>query len=158
MRKRNLAHISHTNTYLHIYLHAAYSLMLSTMSEANSTPPPLTGVREEAEAKGWTMVLKNDLASPAWTQRARSSYLALLLLLSLHATQVVQSDIEFPRDHHFSWRAGRENWPILPVIFLVCPSGYPLTCLSLWLPASRPVAFCSPPVSRSVCLSACRSV
>ncbi|CAL8267595.1 unnamed protein product [Lota lota] len=53
------------------------------------------------------MVLEHDFAAGAWTQRVPSSYLALLLLLSLHATQVVQSDIEFPRDRHFSWRAGQ---------------------------------------------------
>lgn len=62
-----------------------------------------TGVREEA--MGWTMTLKDDFGVIAWTPRA-GSHLSLLLLLSLFSFSV-QSDIAYPKDRHFSWRAGR---------------------------------------------------
>lgn len=62
-----------------------------------------TGVREEA--MGWTMTLKDDFGVIAWTRRAGNS-LSLFLLLSLFSLSV-QSDIVFPKDHHFSWKAGK---------------------------------------------------
>lgn len=62
-----------------------------------------TGVREEA--MGWTMTLKDDFGVIAWTRRAGSN-LSLVLLVSLFSFSV-QSDIVFPKDHHFSWRAGK---------------------------------------------------
>ena len=80
------------------------------------------------------MVLEHGFAAGARTQGAPSSYLALLLLLSLHATQVVQSDIEFPRDRHFSWRAGRK----------------PETPPSVRLSFRPSVCFCPPLVGLSV--------
>lgn len=53
----------------------------------------------------WTMTLKDDFGVIAWTRRA-GSYLSLFLLLSLFAFSV-PSDILFPKDHHFSWKAGK---------------------------------------------------
>lgn len=62
-----------------------------------------TGVREEA--MGWTMILKDDFGVIAWARRT-GNYLSLFLLLSLFSIPV-QSDIVFPEDHHFSWKAGK---------------------------------------------------
>uniref|UniRef100_A0A3B5A609 Thrombospondin type 1 domain containing 7B n=1 Tax=Stegastes partitus TaxID=144197 RepID=A0A3B5A609_9TELE len=52
---------------------------------------------------GWTMTLKDDFGVIAWTRRA-GNYLSLFLLLSLFSIPA-HSDIVFPKDHHFSWRA-----------------------------------------------------
>uniref|UniRef100_A0A3B4YAH4 Thrombospondin type-1 domain-containing protein 7A n=1 Tax=Seriola lalandi dorsalis TaxID=1841481 RepID=A0A3B4YAH4_SERLL len=52
---------------------------------------------------GWTMILEDDFGVIAWTRRA-GNYISLFLLLSLFSTPV-QSDILFPKDHHFSWKA-----------------------------------------------------
>nr|XP_043874554.1 thrombospondin type-1 domain-containing protein 7B isoform X2 [Solea senegalensis] len=54
---------------------------------------------------GWTMILKDDFGVIAWALRA-GNYLSFLLLLSLFSSPV-QSDIVFPKDHHFSWKAGQ---------------------------------------------------
>lgn len=54
---------------------------------------------------GWTMILEDDFGVIAWTRRA-GSYLSLFLLLSLLSAPV-QSDIVFPKDHHFSWKTGK---------------------------------------------------
>lgn len=62
-----------------------------------------TGVREEA--MGWTMTLKDDFGVITWTRRAGNS-LSLFLVLSLFSFSA-QSDIAFPKDHHFSWKAGK---------------------------------------------------
>ncbi|KAG7502166.1 hypothetical protein JOB18_015025 [Solea senegalensis] len=64
-----------------------------------------SGVREEA--MGWTMILKDDFGVIAWALRA-GNYLSFLLLLSLFSSPV-QSDIVFPKDHHFSWKAGQQQ-------------------------------------------------
>ncbi len=63
----------------------------------------LTGVREEA--MGWTMTLKDDCGVIAWTRRV-GNYVSLFLLLSLISFSV-QSDIVLPKDHRFSWKAGK---------------------------------------------------
>uniref|UniRef100_A0A3P8SWS5 Thrombospondin type 1 domain containing 7B n=1 Tax=Amphiprion percula TaxID=161767 RepID=A0A3P8SWS5_AMPPE len=52
---------------------------------------------------GWTMTLKDDFGVIAWTWQA-GNYLSLFLLLSLFSIPV-HSDIVFPKDHQFSWRA-----------------------------------------------------
>ncbi|KAG8000762.1 Thrombospondin type-1 domain-containing protein 7B [Nibea albiflora] len=54
---------------------------------------------------GWTMTLKDDFGVIAWKRRA-GYYLSLFVLLSLFSFSV-QSDIVFPKDHHFSWKAGQ---------------------------------------------------
>ncbi|XP_040005222.1 thrombospondin type-1 domain-containing protein 7B [Xiphias gladius] len=54
---------------------------------------------------GWTMILKDDFGVIAWAWRT-GNYLSLFLLLSLFSIPV-QSDIVFPEDHHFSWKAGQ---------------------------------------------------
>ncbi|XP_029315244.1 thrombospondin type-1 domain-containing protein 7B isoform X2 [Cottoperca gobio] len=54
---------------------------------------------------GWTMTLKYDFGVIAWTRRA-GNYLSFFLLLSLFSI-TVQSDIVFPKDHNFSWKAGQ---------------------------------------------------
>ncbi|XP_047457726.1 thrombospondin type-1 domain-containing protein 7B isoform X2 [Mugil cephalus] len=54
---------------------------------------------------GWTMTLKDDFGVIAWTRQA-GNYLSLFLLLSLVSIPV-RSDIVFPKDHHFSWKAGQ---------------------------------------------------
>lgn len=54
---------------------------------------------------GWTMTLKDDFGVIAWTRRA-GNYLSLFLFWSLFSFSV-QSDIAFPKDHHFSWKAGK---------------------------------------------------
>ncbi|KAM4608386.1 thrombospondin type-1 domain-containing protein 7B [Polymixia lowei] len=51
------------------------------------------------------MILKDDFGVIAWTRRA-GNYLSFFFLLSLIVIQV-QSDIEFPKDHHFSWKTGQ---------------------------------------------------
>lgn len=71
-----------------------------------------TGVREEA--MGWTMTLKDDFGVIAWTRRA-GNYLSLFLLLSLFSFSV-QSDIVFPRDHHFSWKTGKISLFIVVIL------------------------------------------
>lgn len=55
---------------------------------------------------GWTMTLKDDFGVIAWTRRGAANNLSLFLLLSLFSFSV-QSDIVFPRDRHFSWKAGK---------------------------------------------------
>ncbi|XP_056145668.1 thrombospondin type-1 domain-containing protein 7B [Lampris incognitus] len=54
---------------------------------------------------GWTMILKDDCGVIAWTWRT-GSHLPLLFLLSLVSTQV-KPDMEFHKDHHFSWKTGQ---------------------------------------------------
>lgn len=54
---------------------------------------------------GWTMTLKDDFGVIAWTRQA-GSYLSLFLLLSLFSISV-RLDNVYPRDHHFSWKAGK---------------------------------------------------
>ncbi|XP_039883311.1 thrombospondin type-1 domain-containing protein 7B isoform X1 [Simochromis diagramma] len=54
---------------------------------------------------GWTMTLKDDFGVIAWTRQA-GSYLSLFLLLSLFSISV-RLDNVYPRDHHFSWKAGQ---------------------------------------------------
>lgn len=71
---------------------------------ADEFPVLPTGVREEA--MGWTMTLKDDFGVIAWTRRGAANNLSLFLLLSLFSFSV-QSDIVFPRDRHFSWKAGK---------------------------------------------------
>ena len=61
---------------------------------------------------GWTMTLKDDFGVIAWTRRGAGNYLSLFLLLSLFSFSV-QSDIVFPRDHHFSWKAGKMSVALL---------------------------------------------
>lgn len=62
-----------------------------------------SGVREEA--MGWTMTVRDDLGVIAWTRRA-GNRLSLFLLLSLFSLSV-QSDVAFPREDRFSWKAGK---------------------------------------------------
>lgn len=57
---------------------------------------------------GWTMTLKDDFGVIAWTRRA-GNYLILFFLLSLFSIPV-QSDIVFPKDHHFSWKTGKMSY------------------------------------------------
>lgn len=54
---------------------------------------------------GWTMTLKDDFGVIAWTRRT-GNFLSLFLLLSLFSFSL-ESDIVFPKDHHFSWKAGK---------------------------------------------------
>lgn len=61
---------------------------------------------------GWTMILEDDFGVIAWTRRA-GNYLSLFLLLSLFSVPV-QSDFVFPKEHHFSWKTGKNlnfNYP-----------------------------------------------
>ncbi|KAM7407697.1 hypothetical protein PAMA_003439 [Pampus argenteus] len=54
---------------------------------------------------GWTMTLKDDVGVIAWTRRA-GNYLSFFFLLSLLSIPL-QSDIVFPKEHHFSWKTGQ---------------------------------------------------
>lgn len=56
----------------------------------------------------WTMTLKDDLGAIAWTRRA-GNYLSLLLLLLLFSSSTL-SDITYPKNQHFSWKAGKSNF------------------------------------------------
>ncbi|KAI4805922.1 hypothetical protein KUCAC02_010515 [Chaenocephalus aceratus] len=56
---------------------------------------------------GWTMTLKDDFGVISWTRRA-GNCLGFLLLFSLVSISV-QSDIVFPKDRHFSWKAGQQH-------------------------------------------------
>ncbi|XP_034041977.1 thrombospondin type-1 domain-containing protein 7B [Thalassophryne amazonica] len=53
----------------------------------------------------WTMTLQDDFGVIAWTRRA-GDCLILFFLLCIFSIPV-QSDIVFPKDHHFSWKAGQ---------------------------------------------------
>ncbi|XP_029967914.1 thrombospondin type-1 domain-containing protein 7B isoform X2 [Salarias fasciatus] len=54
---------------------------------------------------GWTMTLKDDFGVIARTRRA-GNYLSLFLLLCVFSIPV-PADLVFPKDRHFSWRAGQ---------------------------------------------------
>lgn len=54
---------------------------------------------------GWTMTLKDDFGVIGWKRQA-GYYLSLFVLLSLFSFSV-QSDIVYPKDHNFSWKAGK---------------------------------------------------
>lgn len=54
---------------------------------------------------GWTMTLKDDFGVIAWTRRRGNNHILFLLLSLIFFS--VQSDIVFPKDHHFSWKAGK---------------------------------------------------
>lgn len=84
--------------------HVSGSFFFFCEWNADEFPVLPTGVREEA--MGWTMTLKDDFGVIAWTRRGAANNLSLFLLLSLFSFSV-QSDIVFPRDRHFSWKAGK---------------------------------------------------
>lgn len=67
---------------------------------AHEFPVFPSGLREEA--MGWTMTLKDDFVRI----RRAEKYLSLFLLFSLF-TLSVWSDITFPKDRHFLWKAGK---------------------------------------------------
>lgn len=79
------------------------------MCDAGESCALSSGVREEA--MGWTMTVRDDLGVIAWTRRA-GNHLSLFLLLSLFSLSV-QSDVAFPREDRFSWKAGK-----MPSLFL----------------------------------------
>ena len=54
---------------------------------------------------GWTMTLKDDFGVISWTRQA-VKLLSLFLLLSFVCIPV-PSDIVLPKEHHFSWKAGK---------------------------------------------------
>lgn len=68
---------------------------------------------------GWTMTLKDDFGVIAWTRRGGNHHI-LFLLLSLFFFSV-QSDIVFPKDHHFSWKAGKTFKIILSAVHIYFP-------------------------------------
>ncbi|RXN06108.1 thrombospondin type-1 domain-containing 7B isoform X1 [Labeo rohita] len=58
------------------------------------------GLKVDRTSMGWTMILKDDSGVTGWTWRV-GNY--LLLSMSLIGMQV-RSDLEFPKDRHYTWK------------------------------------------------------
>lgn len=75
---------------------------------------------------GWTMILKDDSGVTGWTWRV-GNY--LLLSMSLIGMQV-RSDLEFPKDRHYTWKTGKR------VVYDVYSCDMEIFTLDLFLMAS----------------------